>query len=301
MGATFYRSTVRSGPMVAGYYKFKDYFQILPSQKIGEPMKSYFDIEFTDAHMIRAGNPELSRLSEENYNRRAHLDYLKELVALIYISTNFFCDLDYDRDTQILPPPQPKIESFTDLSGLYPIRKCVGRVAAKQNSNVDFLMIDNDADVFFGNYFKLSEFARKRCRASLFLYQSMRKVMRESTSMAIVGLISSIENLVDYESFRNKESFESCPVCDIKKYALTRRFKEFMLAYSEFSNGNTKKVLDGYYSQRSKIAHTGALLEMDILLSEFSMRQHLEIYVEIERHVRIAIYNYLVNYDFSRD
>ncbi|MGY2341650.1 hypothetical protein ACW9HW_20720 [Pseudomonas sp. SDO5532_S415] len=289
---------MRSGPMVSGYYKFKDIFQIVPSQKIGGFLKSYYDLEFSDAHKIRAGNPKLSKLNEDIFESRAHLDHLRELISLIYISTNYFCELDFDRDKQILPSPQPEIESFTDVTTLYPMRKCVGRVAARQNSNTDSLMIDSSADTYFENYFKLSLEARKRYNISLFLHQDMRKVMRESTSMAIVGLISAIENLVDYESSRKGEIFENCTSCGTKKFSLAKRFKAFMLTHSDIAGDDANSILNKYYDRRSKIAHTGALLEMDILLSEFSMIQHRQIYVEIERHVRIAIYNYLINFNF---
>lgn len=301
MGIKYYKSIISSGPMTAGFYRFKDVFQIIPSdyREDGDSFGcSYYELEFSDAWQI-LGQSENSNLSEEVYARRAHLDHLKELIALIYISTNYYCALHYDRNNQILPSEQELIDGFSSIEKHFPIRKVLGRVACRQNYNTSFLDIDSQADVYFENYFKLDTLARKRYNSSIFLYQAMRRVMSESTSMAIVGLISAIENLMDYEALRNNEIFERCSSCKIKSYGLTRRFREFMLAYSDVESGDAKKLLNSYYERRSKIAHAGTLLDMDVVLSEFSMRQHREIYNEIESLVRIALYNYLLKYRFD--
>lgn len=301
MSEKFFRSIISSGPMVSGSYRFKDVFQIIPSEYIGEGNdfgRSYFELEFSDALQM-LGRSKNSKLSEENYARRVHLDHLKELIALIYISTNYFCELHYDRKLQIRPSEQELISGFSSYDERFKIRKVPGRVACRQNYNTSFLEIDSEADVYFENYFKLDFVARRRYNSSIFLYQSMRNVMPESTSMAIVGLISAIENLMDHEAVRNNEVFEVCSGCKVKKYGLTRRFREFMLEYSDVEPGVAKKLLDGYYARRSDIAHAGDLLDMDVMLSEFSMQQHREIYNEVESLVRIALYNYLLKYKFD--
>jgi hypothetical protein len=301
MGIKYYKSIISSGPMTAGFYRFKDVFQIIPSdyREDGDRFgRSYYELEFSDACQM-FGQSESSNLSEEVYARRAHLDHLKELIALIYVSTNYYCELHYDRKRQILPSEQKLIDGFSSIEKYLPIRKVIGRVTCRQNFNASFLDIDSQADIYFENYFKLNVAARKRYNSSIFLYQAMRKVMVESTSMAIVGLISAIENIMDYEALRNDEVFERCSSCKVKQYGLTRRFRDFMLAYSDVESGDAKKLINSYYERRSKIAHAGALLDMDVVLSEFSMRQHREIYNEIESLVRIALYNYLLKYRFD--
>lgn len=301
MGIKYYKSIIKSGPMNVGFYRFRDVFQIIPSKyrEDGDGFgRGYYELEFSDAFQV-LGQSENSSLSEEAYARRAHLDHLKELVALIYISTNYFCELHYDRSLQILPSAQEVIDGFSSVENLLPIRRVSGRVACRQNSNTSFLEIDSQADAYFGNYFKLDGAARERYNTSIFLYQAMRRIMSESTSMAIVGLISAVENIMDYESLRNNEIFEACSKCNVKSYSLTRRFREFMLRYSDVEPSNAKKLLNSYYERRSKIAHAGVLLDMDVVLSEFSMRQHREIYNEIESLVRVALYNYLLRYRFG--
>lgn len=302
MEIKYYKSIIISGPMTSGFYRFKDVFQIIPSNYYRESDDSfhrrYYELEFSNACQILQQS-ERSILSEEDYARRAHLDHVKELVALIYISTNYYCELHYDRKLQLRPPEQQLIDGFSSVEKHPPIRKIPGRVACRQNSNVSSLEIDSQADVYFENYFKLNGIARKRYNSSIFLYQAMRRVMSDSTSMAIVGLISAIENIMDYEALRTKEYFPTCSSCNIKKYSLTRRFREFMLTYSDVQPGDAKKLLDSYYGRRSKIAHAGALLDMDVVLSEFSMRQHRDIYNEIESLVRVALYNYLLKYRFD--
>lgn len=301
MKVNYYKSIISSGPMISGFYRFKDVFQIIPSDYREECDgfgHNYYELEFSDAWKM-LGQPRNSNLSEEVYTRRAHLDHLKELIALIYISTNYYCELHYDRKGQIRPSEQELIQGFSSIKESFPMRKVLGRVACRQNYNTSFLEIDSQADVYFEQYFKLNAVARKRYNSSIFLYQTMRKVMRESTSMAIVGLISAIENIMDYEALRNNVVFERCSNCKIKNYSLTRRFSEFMLAYSDVKSSDAKKLLNIYYERRSKITHAGALLDMDVVLSEFSMLQHRGIYNEIESLVRIALYNYLLKYRFD--
>ena len=70
--------------------------------------------------------------------------------------------------------------------------------------------------------------------------------------------------------------------------------------FSEFNVDNPNTLLNKFYSRRSSISHSGGILEIDRLLSKFSMKEHRE-FTEIESHVRIALFNYLLKYDFGDD
>lgn len=297
-----FRSTLKSGSMLSGYYRYKDAFQIVISRKQSSITEGkYVDIEYNQAYSSQPPHEELSTDPDEIFYRdrmreRAHLDFLKELIALISIVTNQYYELDFDSKQNIRPSIQETIDGFSDTSKMFVVRKDPDRVVQRQNYTMSFLSIHPDADIFFEKYFNLSSEARSRYNASIFLYQGMRKIFLTSASMAIIGLISAIENLMDFESQRSGIKPNKCGECTQPVYSISKRFKTFMQKFSEFDVENPNSLLNKFYSRRSKISHTGGILEIDRLLSKFSMKEHRE-FTEIESHVRIALFNYLMNYD----
>lgn len=299
-----YRSTLKSGSIMIGHYRYSDVFQIIESKKESStPNRKYLDIEYNQAY----GNAPCRAPSTDGENdiyyanrmrELAHLDFLKELISLLSIATNQYYELDFEKELSIRPSDQEAIERFSDISSSPEIRKDPHRVAQRQNFTVSFVSIHPAADEFFKNYFKLNAEARSRYNASIFLYQSMRKIFLTSASMAIIGLISAIENLMDFNGKKAGNGPVPCKECKQPVYSISKRFKEFMLEFSEFDVADPNSLLNKFYSRRSKISHAGRILEIDRLLSRFSMQEHRE-FTEIETHVRIALFNYLLKYKFD--
>lgn len=293
----YYRCVVKCGSPVSGFYRFENVFQILPIKDIGDATErntNYIALEFS--HQTPINNSE-SENDDFIHIDRTHLDSAQELIALVYITTNSYLRLHYDRRVNILPPPQEEISGFSETQNLHNLRKTPGRVSALQNFTNAFLAVDSDIDLYLTNYFNLDDKARNRYRTSLILLQSVRNVMRESTSLAIVGLVSSIENLMDWEAKRSKTIFEKCEACKQKKYTLGSRFTDFILTYADHPEMATEPEIKKFYGLRSKITHAGGLVDMDAVLSRFSYREHINLYVQLERMVRMAIYNYLLRYN----
>ncbi len=298
-----YRSTLKSGSIMSGHYRYSDAFQITKSIRRSSIHEGkYLDIEYNEAYAnarhVETNSQDANSIFHENRMRkRLHLDFLKEIISLLSIVTNQYYELDFDKDHSVRPPEQEIIREFSDNSLSLEIRKDPLRVIQRQNSTHSFVSIHPSADIFFGNYFRLDSEARSRYNASIFLYQSMRKILLTSASMAIIGLISAIENLMDFESKKAKRKSSLCKNCNQPVYSISKRFKEFMKEFSEFDIDNPNTLLNKFYSRRSKISHAGRILEIDRLLSSFSMAEHAE-FTEIESHVRIALFNYLLNYEF---
>ncbi len=299
-----YRSTLKSGSIMSGHYRYSDVFQITISKKESSIRDGkYLDIEYNQAYanapLSAAAKDGTDDVFFENITQeRAHLDFLKELISLLSIVTNQYYDLNFDGERNIRPSDQERIETFSDTSSSLEIKKDPNRVVQRQNFTMSFVSIHPAADDFFKNYFKLNSEARARYDASIFLYQSMRKIFLTSASMAIIGLISAVENLVDFDSKKANENPRQCKECNQLIYSISKRFKEFMQKFSEFDVENSNSLLNKFYSRRSSISHAGGILEIDRLLSKFSMAEHRE-FTEIESHVRIALFNYLLKYDFG--
>ena len=301
-----YRSTLKSGSMMRGYYRYSDVFQIIESAKESSVCSGkYLDIEYNLAYANAAhGKVGINDADAAFYGNRilerTHLDFLKELISLLSIVTNQHYDLDFEKEMSIRPPDQEGIEKFSSTSSLREIRKDPCRVVQRQNFTNSFVSIHPSADDYFNNYLRLDAEARSRYDVSIFLYQSMRKIILTSASMATIGLISAVENLMDFESKKANKKPGQCKECSQPIYSISKRFKEFMEKFSEFDVDNPKALLNKFYSRRSSISHAGGVLEIDRLLSRFSMKEHME-FTEIESHVRIALFNYLLRYDFSSD
>lgn len=289
-----------------GHYRYLDVFQIVVSTKKSSIRDgNYLDIEYNSAHANVTyneadRNDEDAVFYENRMRERAHLDFLKELISLLSIVTNQYYNLDFDEEISIRPPNQENIEKFSDISSSREIRRDPDRVIRRQNFTNSFVSIHPSADDFFKNYFRLDAEARSRYNTSVFLYQSTRKILLTSASMAIIGNISAIENLVDFESKKDNKNPEHCKECNQVIYSISRRFKDFMRKFSEFDVDDPNALLNKFYSRRSSISHSGGILEIDRLLSKFSMKEHRE-FTEIESHVRIALFNYLLNYDFGNE
>lgn len=301
-----YRSTLKSGSMMVGHYRYLDVFQIIESKQEPSNFNEYhLDIEYNQkyANIIHKNvdpNDKNAVFHENRMRERAHLDFLKELISLLSIVTNQYYEFDFSETMQVRPPDQETIVDFSDISSSLEITRDPSRVKQRQNYTYSHVSIHPSAEIFFNNYFRLNKEARERYNASIFLYQTMRKIILTSASMAIVGLISSIENLMDFENKKANKNPVKCNECKQPIYSISQRFKDFMGEFSEINTDDPNALLNKFYTRRSKISHAGRILEIDRLFSRFSLKEREE-FTEIETHVRIALFNYLLNYNFSSE
>jgi len=120
---------------MSGYYRYLDVFQIIESTKPSSIRDGkYLDIEYNQAyanvsHSKVDINDSDAVFYENRMRERAHLDFLKELIALLSIVTNQYYDLDFENEVNIRPSDQEVIGGFTDISSSHEIRKDPCRVA----------------------------------------------------------------------------------------------------------------------------------------------------------------------------
>lgn len=310
----YYRSTLKSAAGIVGSFRYKDVFQIQTSKKISSIQHgNYIDIEFNDKYRLNDGVKEKINCLGQGYG---HLDFLKELIALIQICSNHPCEL-YMEENSIRPGPQELISGFTEQPTSpfpLPIRKSDTRILNRMNSCQDFIELQTQTEVFLDNYFRLDAKTRKRFNVSLFLLQNMRKIILVSVSMGIVGLISAVENLTNFEIKKKKEKIKKCSLCLQPKYNITSQFKDFMNKYSEknfvishnikgyyhtefeYKGKESDELISSFYKRRSKITHAGDILEMDRTLSTYSASE-MRFFNEIETTVRIALFSYLLDFN----
>ena len=151
---SLYKSTLKSGSIMSGHYRYLDVFQIIKSDKESSINNGkYLDIEYNQAyanvHPIKvATNYPDKGFYENRMRERAHLDFLKEIISLLSIVTNQYYDLDFDGERSIRPSDQEKIETFSDTSLSLEIRKDPNRIVQRQNSTMSFVSIHPAAMIF---------------------------------------------------------------------------------------------------------------------------------------------------------
>lgn len=325
MDDVYYRATIKSAAGITGHFRYKDVFQIQSSSKSDSSFNHYIDIEFNDKYRLNDGTEERKNFLGQGYG---HLDFLKELIAILHICSNYPCSLDKD-ESCVTPPPQEIISGFTEHPPLFPgftsprefsgsstVRRDNVRILNRMNFGQSSLELQSQTELFLDKYFSLDARTRKRFNASMFLMQNSHEIKLINQSMGIVGLISAIENLMELEVKKNKIKIEKCEKCSQPIYGLAERFRNFLATYSEanfvkkynigeyfhredeFKDNEPEELIASFYRRRSKITHAGDILIMDRTLSTFSASE-LRYFNEIETAVRIALFSYLLN--FSRD
>ncbi|QDY44285.1 hypothetical protein [Candidatus Pantoea soli] len=308
-----YRSVIHMGSMMAGYFRYRDVFQIYPGpvnnqSEHGQPVI----IEYNERYRLppKDGEEERINIFGEGYG---HLDLLQEITALLQLITSCLTWVPSD-GMSVRPGPQKRIEAFSTPDSRYPLRFSEARILNRMNAGPEFVSLQSQAVALLDSYFGMDTDTRERINASLFLHQKMRRLILNSASMGFVGLISSIENLVFFEGERQGFVVEKCKNCGQPRYSVTRRFRDFMEIYSEenfvrehnvrgyyhteeeFVGEAAQELIKRFYDQRSLISHAGQILELDRSLSGFSMKE-IRLLNEVETLTRIALFSYILKFN----
>jgi len=315
MPNTYYQTVISIGSMNVCFFRYKDVFQIYPSQQTSPDQRGEsVVIEYNDAYRLNSEKEERKNIYGEGYG---HLDLLQELVALLQVITNCPCWIPSD-GLSVRPGLQKKIDNFSDIGHFPAMRFDEVRILNRMNPGCGFLELQKQAVQFLDSYFRMDTDSRNRINSSLFLHQKMRQIILGAPSMGIVGLISSVENLVYFEGERKGFVVERCSECSLEKYKLSRRYRDFMETYSEesfakkhgirsyyhtepeFSGKSARRIIMDFYDRRSKIAHAGDILELDRTLSGFAMSE-VRLFNEVEALTRIALFSYILEFDADKD
>jgi hypothetical protein len=86
-----------------------------------------------------------------------------------------------------------------------------------------------------------------------------QQIWSDSPSSAYVALANAVEVLLDQET-------ETCSSCGNKKFQLSKKFEQFLVAHRSDKAGNNEELraFKQFYGLRSKILHGGALLKRDL-------------------------------------
>lgn len=298
-----HKSLIKATSPISGYYRYSDVFQIYPSASDGRDQNcNYALIEYNTKYLHiskKCGEKKDDRL-ETLKKERAHLNFLKEILALLSICTNERYELDFNKSESFFPHSQQIIPKFTDVSEYLKISSCVYRINQKSRYNDQSIRIHPKTDEFFRNYLSLSSKARRRYNASIFLYDNGEILMSTAASMAVVAFASSIENMVEFENQRIKNKAIFCHECGQRQYKISSSFYDFLDKFCGGTDNDSNRKFKKFYNMRSKIVHAGSILEFDRIQTIFPQEEHDRL-CEFSTLARIALFEYLLRYPLENE
>jgi len=214
-----------------------------------------------------------------------YINYAKSIVLGLLSLFTLFEHFDYPEETSNAwfteIPPEPKgmivkwgkkwlpinksqiekfstAQPFNKIEEINPLEyyKTVGLGHNKIKFPSDIL---SKLDMFFNMEIEV----REVINSSIIYFMHANHIKEDFPSLAIVSLVNSMENLVNYE--HKNSPVEKCDECGQNRFRITRKFNNFIDEHLEgyYSRKEIKKMIGDIYSKRSKIVHTGKLYESE--------------------------------------
>lgn len=229
-------------------FKYKDSFQIIPSQR---KTKLFHPIVLQIAFDAPTPYFRFSNKNSDILSRKI----IEKLHILSLFSQFFFWGFNKRK----IP-----IKKFS--SKYYPDTK-TGNIKWYQDKtlddrNIPEIIFPKDISKWLDIYEKMNSETKKVFRKSLYLYYSGIDLKSSYPSQSFMSLISAIETLINFEEYSPKK----CERCNQDEFKVSKRFKDFILkyAYSNKKNESNNKFINDLYSKRSNITHNGNILIADL-------------------------------------
>lgn len=142
-------------------------------------------------------------------------------------------------------------------------------------------------------YYNLDPENKNAILKSLTLFNNAIKIKPISPSISFACFVSSIESLIDH--IHKGVKIEKCKECSTPRYAVTKKFTEFLAKYSSDSD-ELIRFYKKSYGQRSKILHAGALFLGEHIPAAWAESDWESYHMNsgIERICRIAFTNWML-------
>jgi hypothetical protein len=150
----------------------------------------------------------------------------------------------------------------------------------------DGFTLPDSLDSLFDKYFSLDLDIRLRFLRSVVLFNDAVYLKDYSNrSIALVSLVSSIENFLDKKTKKCK-----CGQSDL--YSISAKFKDFVEEYSG-GNKDLRKFINQLYNKRSKIVHETQLFASDYVIGSDDFTESSVKFEQYIMLVRICLVNWL--------
>ena len=258
-----------------------------------EELFKYVD-KSIDVQLLFVENNELLESGKESINLTEaaplikfdhYINYAKSLVIGVLSTITLFEHFDYPNETsngwfreippqnkefivkwggKCLPISNSQIESFSKT-------QLFNRIEEKNpleyfktlDSNYKKIKFPSDIEDKLNKFFNLEIEVREVLDNSFTYFLHANHVKEDFPSLAIVSLVNSIENLVNYN--HKNTTVEKCNECGQDRFRITKKFNDFLDENLEgyYSRKEIKGMIGDIYSKRSKIVHTGNLYKSE--------------------------------------
>jgi hypothetical protein len=153
----------------------------------------------------------------------------------------------------------PELKEFSDMTATPQIRS----FPTAEYYDSDFFAGDYDltfpdyAKEYLDKFFSLMGENAKRFNIASSWFSQVNGLWHESSSAALVAVVSAIEALLE-------KSQETCKVCGHSKHEITKRFKAFLKQHVPRVESQFPEEFKAIYKTRSTLAHGDDLLVADL-------------------------------------
>jgi hypothetical protein len=249
-----------------------------------------------------------------------YINYAKSLVLGILSTITLFEHFDYPNETsngwfreippknkeltikwgkKWLPISNSPIESFSKTQFFNRIEEKNPLEYFKTiDSSYKKIKFPSDIEEKLNKFFTLDIEVREVLDNSFTYFLHANHVKDDFPSLAIVSLVNSIENLVNYN--HKNTTVEKCNECGQDRFRITKKFNDFLDKNLEgyYSRKEIGGMIGDIYSKRSKIVHTGNLYksEKNKPIWEGSLLDSTSDIIVIIAVTRIVINSWIKNY-----
>lgn len=259
MSIIFERITIYSKKPIKGVYRYKDSFQIFPSERkpvlegsYVYPVSLELSFEKNEEHYFRFGFPYGSdRLTKE----------IIEVEHLLSLFTQFFF-------FNMIKSKSP----ITRLSTKRINKIKIGSIRWYQDKSlndcsVSEIVIPNFLDDILDKYYNLKKREKEIFRKAMYLYYSAIELKGSYPSLSFASFVSAMETLIHFDDPKPK----TCNDCKQVK-GVGKRFKQNIIKYAYNNDVDSQKMkqINKLYGHRSSILHHGELLLGDLFWEKSS-------------------------------
>ena len=321
-GTKVCQSIVFCGTKVAGYFRYKDLFQILPTPDDSPPAKYGIADEpfILEVPYKSCPNPTI-----ETSRKREKVVLYTRLLNLL--SDQFiFPGSRYTRFGWVLKTEDPAnttsewtqlgfvytglkapMDDFSSVEQINPIERVPYQTFYTVNRGryLTPLKFPDSLEYSLDKAFALNETEWKKFFMACSWYAQYQHTWEESYSSAFIALVTALECLAQEKEICKtckqpilEDGDENCPSCKQPSYRVTKHFQDFLKKYfpSIDQFPNEKKTL---YHVRSQLAHGSDLLQADLKPWKFMLNKKIQEQAQLQRNlhyiVGIAIYNWLLS------
>jgi hypothetical protein len=329
---TYHRCLCFTKVPLAGQFRYKDVFQILPANLDGLPKSKYqkhFPVileYWTTEEERTTPNEDWEGLTElvSDYTAR----FRKEdriLTLLSTVTNNLFFKYSANASSWGMPilTDDPG-EEVNEQSAVWcfrifhfpelPSQFSISGFSKKQfddigkRKHLDYFLHDPNLDFdenrviefpatierMLDSYFNLDNNTVSIINTAASYIVAAMELYGNRNTMSLLSSFTAMETMVNLE-FRAVNPIR-CTTCGQPQHKVAAKFKEYLLKYIGHSDNNKRKF-NSYYALRSKIVHTGQQLKTESLFSDVSSEEQekeLLTRIEVLQTSRLAIANWLL-------